>query len=185
MKTQNHKLSMKNGLAPVLLLCGLLFGHQAYALDSNSSPLGAYASTNTFCGNEAIPQNITAIPWIGCFSLSAGHTASETFSGHNVEVAVDAAGQEAFTVDGTLVTDIFGPHRPASGTNLPFVHECSGSGYSFCQAPTSASCSPCLTVFSRNPDKSVLFMVSECFPPTNHVCVSTQRNWDFEKSRQR
>ena len=185
---------MKNGKLPVeiaallrlaVVMGGLLIGHQSEAQDSEPSSLGPYAVINTYCGEEGIPQNVVTIPWIGCFSLSAGHSATGTFSNHQVEVAVDAAGNAVFTVDGTVVKTSHDLQRHVQETNVPYVHAGGVDGYSICPDAGPSSCPSSINVFSRNADKSVLFMVSECFPPRYRACVLTQKNWDYQKSRQR
>jgi hypothetical protein len=168
------------GMVSIFLTVGLVFAQQAMAQDTAPSHLGVYGATNTYCGKGAVPQNIETIPLIGCFRLSAGHGAIGEFSGHTVKVTVDGAGHEVFTVDGVLIGETGG--RP----ELPFVRPAGGgAGYAICQNANSPSCPANITVFSRNPDQSVLFVVAECLAPTNHVCVTTQINWDYEKSRQR
>jgi hypothetical protein len=164
----------------LIALRGLVFGAEAEAQSLWSPPLSVYASPKTYCGDAGIPQNVAAIPWIGCFSLSAGHAATGTLSGQH---AVDANGDEDFTVNGTSVVYQRGPQRPASGTNLPLVHTMGVAGYSFCKDATDIRCPSSITVFSRNPDKSVLFMVAECLPPTHKMCVLTQQTWDYYMSR--
>lgn len=166
----------------LLLAMSLLPNHGTEAQESTSSPLGAYGSMSTYCGKGSITENVVTIPWIGCFSLSAGHRASGVLSGQHVEIAVDSNGQEIFTVNGSVVTGTFGPNRTPSGTNLPFVRV-SGAGYSFCEDQTTAHCAIDVSIFSRDPDKSVHFMVAECFPPPGRLCVLNQKNWDYEKSR--
>jgi hypothetical protein len=164
----------------VLLTAGLIFAQQAMAQDTTAPHLGAYGVTSTYCGKGAVPQNSKNIPLIGCFQLSAGHDAIGEFSGHTVKVTVDGAGDEVFAVDGALIGEMGG--RP----NLPFVRPAGGgAGYAICQNASSPSCPANITVFARNPDRSVLFVVAQCLPPTNHVCVTTQENWNYEKSRQR
>lgn len=167
------------GMVPTLLTVGFLFTQQTTAMDATPSPLGIYGATSTYCGKGPVQQNVKTLPLIGCIQLSAGHGASGEFSGHAVKVIVDGAGHEAFTIDGTLIGEMGG--RPS----LPFVRPAGGgAGYAICQDASSPSCPANITVFSRNPDRSVLFVVAECLPPTNHVCVTTQENWDYEKSRQ-
>jgi hypothetical protein len=177
----DHKAS----LLGVLIVTSAVFPlHQAAA--QSSSPLGPYASLKTFCGEAPIPQNIATIPWIGCLALSAGHSATGTFSNQHVEVAVDPGGQEIFTVNGTVVTEKTDPQTHVRGTNLAYVRVGGLAGYSIC--PDNAgpgNCPSSINIFSRNPDKSVLFMVSECFPPQYKACALTQSMWDYEKSRQR
>jgi hypothetical protein len=168
------------GMVATLLTVGLIFSQQAVAQDTTPSPLGVYGATSTYCGKGVVPKNGKTIPLIGCFQLSAGHSAIGEFSGHTVKVTVDGAGHEAFTVDGKLIGEMAG--RPT----LPFVRPAGGgAGYAICQNASSPSCPANITVFARNPDGSVLFVVAECLAPTNHVCVTTQENWDYEKSRQR
>jgi hypothetical protein len=148
------------------------------------SLLAPYLSVRTYCGKDPIPQNIATMPWIGCFSLSAGHSATGTFSNQNVEVAVDAGGQEIFTVNGTVVVEKNDPQRRVRGTNLSYVHVEGVAGFSIC--PDTAgpeNCPSSINIYSRNPDKSVIFMVSECLPPQYHLCVLSQENWDYQKTR--
>lgn len=155
---------------------GLLLCHQAAAQSSNSSPASSYA---LLCGDDPISRDASTIPWIGCFYLSAGHSATGTFANQKVEVSVDAAGNDIFKVNGTVVTRT----RDPQGTNVPYVRP-TGSGYSVCPDATSDNCSSGIDVHSHNADKTVLFVVSECLPPRNreHVCVLKQKDWDFENS---
>ncbi len=172
------------GGASLLAVAALLAANmQAKEQDSVAPSLGPYGSISTYCGKKGLPRNITNIPWIGCFYLSAGHTATGTLSNQHVEVTVDATGNELFTVNGTVVTNIGGPQRPESGTNVPVARVGGVAGYWICQDASRASCSADITIFGRYPDKSVLFMVSECLPPTHHICVLDQENWDFEMAR--
>jgi len=162
----------------------LLFGQAgAEAQSSASSPMGRYSSPSTYCGPGSPRQNVDTIPWIGCFSLTAGHRAAGSLSGQRVEVAVDQDGREVFTVNGTVLTHTFGANRTPSRTNLPNVR-LSGAGYSFCDDEAGNYCGVNIGIFSRNPDKSVLFMVAECLPPHGRLCALDQENWDYEKSRQ-
>lgn len=158
----NPEAFLKNGamLAAAIVMSGLFLWQQAAAQSSNSSPAGSYA---LLCGDDPIPRDAPTIPWIGCFYLSAGHSATGTFANQKVEVAVDAAGHEVFKVNGTVQ-----------------------SGRRICPDTAPDNCPSGIDVQSRNADKSVLFTVSECFPPRNreHVCVMTQKAWDFEKSGQ-
>lgn len=160
----------------------LLLSNIAKAQGSDSSQLGVYGRLETFCGNGEIPRDIDSIPKFGCFYLSPGHSAIGTFSNHRVEVSVDVAGREMFDVDDILVANARKPQRTASGTNLPYVYARSVAGFSFCENATGPSCPSSITVLLRTGDKTVLFMVGECFPPTYHVCVDTQENWDYEVS---
>ena len=173
-KTMHHLEKRLRVVAMSLLVAALCAQALPTHADAPSS-LRKYGLPQTYCGTEAIPQDITTIPWIGCFTLSADHSATGTFSNHQVEVAVDANGEEVFTVDGTVITTIRFPQR-ASETNVPYVHVTS-SGYGFCDEAGAAFCPSSITVFSRNSDRSVLFMVAECLPPTYRVCVLTQQNW--------
>jgi hypothetical protein len=183
---RNHRLLVEIaalvGLAVVV--GGLFVEDRSEAQDPKSSPLGPYGVLNTYCGDERIPANGATILWIGCFSLSAGHSATGTFSNHQVEVAIDADGNEAFTVDGTTVKTTYDPQRHIRETNVPYVHVGGVAGYSICADVGPGRCPSSTNVFSRNTDKSVLFMVSECFPPQYRMCVLTQKNWDYEKSHQ-
>jgi hypothetical protein len=177
-----HKCNRFAKIGSLLVLLMLLLWYPAKA-QSPPSRLSAYGSINTYCGRDPVLQNADIIPWIGCFLLSAGHSATGMFSSHHVDLAVDATGQEIFAVDGTSIADIVGPQRSKSGTNLPFVH--AGMGHSFCKDEADGPCPSQIIALSRNPDKSVLFMVLECLPPENHVCVTTQENWTYENSRRR
>jgi hypothetical protein len=143
--------------------------------------MGRYLSVKTYCGKDPIPQDVTTLPWVGCFSLSAGHKVAGTFSNQKVEVAVDTMGKEVFTVNGTVVTRTHDPLR----TNLSYVLVSGGDGYAIC--PDTGPINPCpssINVFSRNADKSVLFVVAQCLPPRFKVCVLNRENWDAEISRQ-
>jgi hypothetical protein len=169
---------MNSGLMLGIAVVGSFLSRPAAAQDPVASPSNAYRG---ICGDEQILQNPATIPWIGCFYLSEGRSAAGTFLNQHVEIAVDSAGHEVFTVDGTVVTKAVDPQQ----TNLPFVRV-GASGYVFCRNEPSDPCPTHIDVFSRNPDKSILFVVSECLPPRNreHICALSQKNWDFEKSRQ-
>jgi len=169
-----------NGL--LIAASSALFLAHASAQVTLPSRLGVYGKLSAYCGTEEIVRNIQTIPAIGCFSLSAGHGAVGTFASHRVEVSVDDAGNEVFKVDGALLVET---HDNASGTQLPYVGVGGVAGYRFCEGPTdrNTGCPASITIFSRNSDKTILFMVSQCFPPEYHLCVTTQQNWDFEKSR--
>lgn len=160
----------------------LLLLDQAQAQQPGESHLGAYRRTSTYCGGAMIPRNQPTIPQVGCFYLSAGHRATGTVARHLIEVSVDDAGTEIFKVDGQRITDT---RDIASRTNLPFVKAGGVAGYSICEGPTdrNSGCPSSITIFSRGPDKSVLFVVAKCLPPEYHLCVTTQANWDYEKSR--
>jgi hypothetical protein len=91
-------------------------------------------------------------------------------------------GREVFEVDGTRIVDT---HDTATWTNLPYVSAGGVAGYSFCQEPTArgSGCPSNITIFSKDRGKGILFLVSRCLPPSYHVCVTTQENWDYEISR--
>lgn len=151
----------------------------ANAMDFSSDPMtGTLGST--YCRNHPIQHDNPSIPWIGCFYLSAGHHAEGTFSSHHVEAGVDPTGSEIFIVDGTVVE----AQTTESHTNLPFVR-LDPVGYEFCEDSTSTSCPTQIAVFSRDSDKSILFLVSECFRPKYQYCVTSQEEWDSEVSRGR
>jgi hypothetical protein len=145
------------------------------------SRLGSYSRLSTYCGVKTIPRNEVAIPLIGCFYLSPAHKAKGALATHRVALSVDSGGNEIFEVDGVTIMDDRGT---ASGTNLPFVGAGGVEGYRFCEVATdrNTGCPANITIFSHNPDKTVLFMVSECLPPKYYVCVSTQENLDYEKT---
>lgn len=176
-------LNAKSALFVLATTAGLLALAPTKAQGPADSPLGVYSKTSTYCGKEAIPQNPLTIPQVGCFHLSSRHTASGTFSTHRVEVSVDDTGNEVFKVDGTLVSDT---RNTASGTNLAYVGAGGVAGYRFCEGPAdrNTGCPARISIYSRDADKSVLFMVSECLAPQYHLCVLTQENWDYERSRQ-
>jgi hypothetical protein len=184
---KNHQAPTKiNSLIGLLIVTGGLFPlYQAAAQRSNPSPMAPYSSLKAYCGKDPIPQDVTTIPWIGCFYLSAGHSATGRFSNQEVEVAVDAIGNDIFTVNGTVVATSYDSQQHVQETNVPYVHP-GAAGYPICpDTGPGKFCPSAISVFSRNPDKSVLFMVSECFPPQYRVCVLTQENWDYQQSRQR
>jgi hypothetical protein len=155
---------------------------QARAQGSAPSSLGVYGKISEYCGANEIARNVQNIPAIGCFYLSAGHSAIGTFASHRVSVSVDDAGKEVFTVDGVLVVET---HDTASGTILAYIGIAGVAGYRICEGPTDnyTGCPTDITVYARNSDKTILFMVSECIAPKFYVCVSTQENWNYEKSR--
>jgi hypothetical protein len=108
-----------------VLVTALSFSpYEAKAHDSDSSHLGAYGQTSTYCGSKPIQQNPTTIPQIGCFVLSAGHSATATIATHNIEVSVDTSGNENFKADGVLITTIL---STPTQTNLSYVNN-AGSG---------------------------------------------------------
>ena len=165
-----------------LALIASLVASSAHA-ENASSPLGSYANLSTYCGHDPIQTDPATIPEFGCFRLTSKHTASATISTHVVQVGVGDDGNEFFSADGIQIEEVPDPSRkPPHKINLPFVNEAS-SGYGFCENDATGYCPVHITVFSRDPDKSVLFMVSHCLPPNNQVCVSTKRNWDYEMSK--
>jgi len=181
-KSPLNIVSTKVALSVLLSIIGLLPLAQAKAGEPAESPLGVYGKTSTYCGAEAIPRNPPTIPQVGCFYLSAGHGATGTLATHQVELSVDGAGKEMFKVDGTRITDA---HDTATWTNLAYVSAGGAAGYSICEGPTdrNSGCPSRITIFSRDPDKAVLFIVSQCLAPEFRLCVTTQANWDYEKSR--
>jgi hypothetical protein len=174
----NPKAFLKNGatLAVAAAISGLFLCHQAAAQGTNAVPAGRYA---LLCGDDPIPRDAPTIPWIGCFYLSAGHSATGTFANQKVEVSVDAAGMEIFKVNGTVVTT----GRGSQPTNVPYVRP-SGAGYWFCPDAVTDNCPSGIEIHSRDADKSVFFVVTECLPPQSreHVCVMKQKDWDYAKS---
>jgi hypothetical protein len=155
---------------------------QARAEETLPPNLGVYGKLSSYCGTKEIARNIQTIPEIGCFYLSVAHVAEGTIASHRVEISVDYAGNDVFKVDGALVVET---HDTASGTQLPYVGVGGVAGYRFCEGPTNRNtfCPVSITVFSRNSDKTILFMVSECLPPDYHSCVTTKENLDYERSR--
>lgn len=169
-------------LTVILAMTGLLLVARTQAQEPGESHLGVYGKTSSYCGDKAVPRNEAIIPQVGCFYLSAGHRATGTLATHSVEISVDAAGTEMFKVDGQRITET---HDTASWTNLPYVTVGGVAGYSICERPTdrNSGCPASITIFSRDPDKAVLFVVVQCLPPIYHLCATTQANWDYEKSR--
>jgi hypothetical protein len=154
------------------------------AQDFNFPELGRYGQLSEYCGQAPISVNAPVLPQIGCFVLSSGHYVQGAIVGHQVNVSVDANGQEVFAVDGTIVTEMFDQTRaPHRFTNLPFVHLGGIAGFTFCQRATDDWCPTRIDVFNRRPDKSILFMVVQCVPPNYRTCVTTKENWNFELSR--
>lgn len=170
-----HSIGRK--LFAIGLAFALASGVQAARADAPPS-LAKFGMPKTYCGTDDVLRDVTTIPWIGCFILSAGHSATGRLSNHRIEVTVGADGNEVFTADGTAIVINRPPQRPASGTNVPYVHVV-GSGYGFCEDAGTSPCPANIGVFSRNADHSVLFTVSECYAPEYRVCVLTQKNWDF------
>jgi hypothetical protein len=171
--------------AGVLLLMALAWIRSSQPQGANANPLGPYAEISTYCGRAGIADNVTTIPWVGCFRLHAGNSAEGTFAGKRLRIQVDASGAEHFSVNGLgIVNRIQKPGRTASGTNLPLVHAGGVGGYAFCRGGEPLNfCPSDIEVFTRAPDKSVVFTVAECLPPTYQVCVLTLENWRYEVSR--
>lgn len=140
-----------------------------------ASPLGAYGQLSTYCGNGAIPRDPVSIPALGCFYLSANQSASGDFVGHRIRLTVDALGSETYAVDGTTILS-----TGIRSTNVADVKP-SSSGYALC-LPDGDKCPIRLDVFSRNPDHTVLFTVSQCAPPQYKVCAITPENYEYAKS---
>lgn len=138
--------------------------------------LGPYGRLSSYCGEGEIPKNPFSIPQLGCFYLDKWRVAIGDFLNHRVEVDVDPDGKEVFIVDDVTVVTTRDPttHKPV--TNLPFIKPGGTPGVTICEEDGSA-CPTRIEVFSRNPDKSVLFMVSECLPE-HRLCASTQAGWD-------
>lgn len=148
--------------------------------NSKQGPLGAYGSPSTYCGEGSIPQNPPNLPWIGCFVLSAGHTATGDFGGHHVEVSVDQSGLETFRVDGVTVEDRDTAEGHRRGTNLNLIDvQPSLSGYAF-GCNRSHGCATKIDVFDRRPDKSVLWTVSQCGPPRIlNICALSRESYGY------
>jgi hypothetical protein len=163
-------------------MTGAILQSQGKAQEAVQPNLGIYGETASYCGAGAVARNPVTIPNIGCFRLSPGHAAVGRFSTHRVEVSVNSQGHEIFSVNGAPVVET---HETASGTQLPYVGVGGVAGYRFCEGPTdrNTGCPVSITIFSRDADRTALFMVSECLPPKYRLCVTTQANWDYEKSR--
>jgi hypothetical protein len=161
----------------VCVMCFSIIQAQAQTPDVIAPRLGPYGRLDSYCGKDDIPKNPFSIPWIGCFYLEKWRVSIGDFLNHRVEVDVDPDGKEVFIVDNVTVVTTRDPitHKPV--TNLPFVRTASTPGYIICEEDNS-NCPARIEVFSRNPDKSVLFMVSECLPE-HRLCASTQANWDY------
>jgi hypothetical protein len=152
--------------------------------DGAESPLGSYRKVETYCGAGAVAANPTTIPQFGCFLMSFGHVAEGVIADHHVRVIVDKNGQEAFEVNGITVSAIDEPNaRRSHSTNVPTVHVAGVAGYNFCLGTTNDLCPASITIYARNDDKTILFMVSECLPPNYHTCVLPKEGWDYLASR--
>ena len=144
--------------------------------DAQSS-MSEYGKLKNYCGTDVIPRDGTTIPSMGCFILSANRSASGTFSNHHVEVAVDASGEELFIVDGTVIERVILPPPTARGmTNVSYVRATGGAGYKLCDGVSTEACPVDISADTRYPDRSVLFMVFQCPPPTYRFCANTQEN---------
>ncbi len=140
--------------------------------------LSVWGKAGTYCGQKLVPLNPTKLPSLGCFQLSSGHSAKGIFAGNKIDLSITEQGQEVVKANGVVVTN-------SGGSTVRL----GGAGYLFCSVaasptnPFPSSCATQIDVFSRNPDKSVLFIVSECVLPQYQVCASDQDNLDFlEKS---
>ncbi len=140
-------------------LFGLMFEVAAQPALPNIPGLGSYGNLATYCGKEGVsgPRwNPEELPWIGCFGLSSGKSASGMIAGHRLEVSVNARGEEECKVDGAAV-------------------ECRG-------CIDHDDCSAMLEVHSRNSDKSVFLQLSHRVWKGKPVYVGTQELWiEFNK----
>lgn len=62
---------------------------------------------STWCGPNPIPRDVTALPSIGCFELSA----VGTIVGRRIDLSVDEERREVFRADGTVVTELHDPNK--------------------------------------------------------------------------
>jgi hypothetical protein len=178
-----HKRLVMTGLGVLILAVASIFLFRHFGEEKPIvAGLGRYGKLSTYCGVGQIPMNPSAIKRFGCFYLSPEHSTIGTFADHRVEAAVGANGREVFAVDGTLVQDVERRKQEASGTNLPFVYRGGVDGYRICHGASGDGCATDIMVFSRNSDKSVLFVVDECLPPSFNVCVQSQESWDYQMS---
>lgn len=116
----------------------LAVAHNASGQELRNAPEGTFTNVkrwDSLCGAQGMLPNVTHVPSIGCFRLSAGNRAEGEFAGHVLTVNVDARG-EACQVDGATFS-------------------CSG-----CIDSARDGCSAMLTVHSRDGDGSVNFFVS-------------------------
>ncbi len=179
----NSYLRMIFPILVTLVAVDLFATNKAKAqLSDPASRLGPYGLMKTYCGSEPIPHDVTQVPWIGCFYLSAGNSAVGLLSKHRIEVAVSPNGEESFKVDGTLVTEVQGPQRPVSGTNVPFARVSGVAGYHLCEDADGKACSSIINIYNRTPDKAILFMVAECLPPRYHTCTQNKEMWEYMNS---
>ena len=142
-------------LAKLLLIWPLVFQPEAVGQPAlpTSPGLGAYADlAKQICGKHGVKWNPRELPWIGCFGLSAGNSATSAIDGQQLEIAVDPNGKEICKVDGTIV-------------------ECSG-----CIKKNVRYCNTTITVISRNSDKSVFLYVAQRV--WGFTFVTNEENWE-------
>jgi hypothetical protein len=117
-----------------------------------SPGLGAYSDiAKQICGNRGVKWNPTELPWIGCFGLSAGNSASGAIDRQHLEVAVDSNGKEICKVDGAAM-------------------ECNG-----CIQKNARYCNTTITVISQNLDKSVFLYLAQRV--WGFTFVTNEENW--------
>jgi hypothetical protein len=142
-----------------------------------SPDLAPYAAIENWCGRGEIPLNPTTIPWIGCFHLSAGRDVAGEFLNHHVVIKIGDDGKRVLAVDGTV---IYSDNTPAQEHILPFMIS-NSDGYGICEGTSTTKCHSYIGPFKKLPDKSIIFVTTECLPPGYWVCVTTQANWDYEE----
>ena len=158
-QTCARKLEFLHLLA--LMMCGFLLGVAQIASGQESK--GASAANGPsperweiLCGSQGMLTDVTQIPSVGCFRLSPGHTATGTFTGHELTISVNADG-EACHVDGT-------------------AFNCSG-----CVDASRDGCPAMLTVHSRDHDGFINFLLSRKSAEGGYV--TNPENLDFEQKR--
>src|SRR5260370_11832547 len=138
--------------------------------------LGLYSETlKLICGKQGVRWNPKELPWIGCFGLSSGSSATGVVAGHQLEIAVDVNGKEICKADGNVLVQT-GP----LGTNVPGIFGRPCNPLRFCVDEEGRDCQTSFDVLIRNPDHSVFFYFAQRI--YGRAFVTNQENWDAEQS---
>ncbi|HKD30864.1 MAG TPA: hypothetical protein VKC66_33770 [Xanthobacteraceae bacterium] len=173
--------------SPAFVIIAMLLTVSLPNIEANSQPelpgpfpgLGAYSNLfNNICGKQGVKSerwNPKELPFIGCFGLSSGSSASGIVAGHQLELGVDEKGKEICKIDGTIVV-----RTDRHKTNIPNVlYGC--DSLHFCADEDGRNCSTNLAVISRNSDRSIFFYFAQRI--FGHTFVTNQENWDDYQQR--
>jgi hypothetical protein len=146
------------------------------------------------CGNRGATWNLKELPFIGCFGLSIGRTASGIVEGRQVDISVDAKGEVICKIDGTVVIETSKVPRMLSITTVPAIRgKCGRSAeLAFCTDEDAQDCPVRLHTLTHNPDKSLYFNFSRRIfvrDSTNKrdvpIYLGTQEDWDADQAKRK